>query len=225
MTVSRTTASILLQALSSSATAKRHLEAAASRAPASPTMPGCAPQDRNDAARRPSAAPLPSPRAEVPQPFRDRGCSAPPARHAPASPPIRSPTVLQRRKMVAQRIEQVYRPAPPRSAADSAPARGAGRSRSVPPRATRSARYSASTARAAVRLPPAMAATSASGTASAGLGVRIGSKRLAQPHLQLPLRAARQRRQIHPQRLGQLDQQRGGHRPLVMLDQVQVAAG
>ena len=88
-------------------------------------------------------------------------------------------------------------------------------------RATRQARYSASTARAACGLPAAMASTSCVGH---GLGAeqRVGES-LAQSDLELALLRAGQLAQVDAQRLGELDQQGGGDGALVVLDQVQIA--
>ena len=72
-------------------------------------------------------------------------------------------------------------------------------------RATRQARYSANTARAACGLPAASASTSCSGTSSAPKQ-RI-AEGFPQPDLQLALLCAGQLPQVDPQRLGQLDQQ------------------
>ena len=88
-------------------------------------------------------------------------------------------------------------------------------------RATRQARYSASTARAAFGL-PAASALDLRLRHRVGAEQRVG-EHLAQPDLELPLLGAGERREIDPQRLGQLDQQAGGDGALVVLDQVQVA--
>ena len=72
-------------------------------------------------------------------------------------------------------------------------------------RATRQARYSASTARAAAGLPPARAATSSSGTVSA---FSSGSAKVSRNCASICRSSrARERRQIDPQRLAQPDQQ------------------
>src|SRR5205807_8195477 len=57
-----------------------------------------------------------------------------------------------------------------------------------------------------------------------GTEQRIGEG-LAKPHLELPLLGSRQGGKIDAQRLAQLDQQRGGHGALVVLDQVEIAGG
>jgi len=54
--------------------------------------------------------------------------------------------------------------------------------------------------------------------------LRVG-KHFAQPGLHLPFLRTAQRGQVHPQRLGQLDEQIGGHGTLFVFDQVQVAGG
>ena len=110
--------------------------------------------------------------------------------------------------------------APPRWAAGCAGPDGS----AIPPassRATRQARYSASTARAALGLDPASCA-------QFRLRHRVRAEQrvgehLAQLDLELPLLAAREHRELHPQRLRQLDEQRGGDGALVVLDEVQVA--
>ena len=92
-------------------------------------------------------------------------------------------------------------------------------------RATRQARYSASTARAGIRAARRRAsAISASGTASAA-EQRVGEAPPAAPTSSCRSCAAGQCGEIDAERLAQLDQQRGRDGALVVLDQVQIAGG